>query len=120
MSIGQTDVIDAMAANGSELVMLVSDHFTWLVEQVQHLKYLQKKLNTYIRFIDNKGWKEKFGDIEFETYKIEVVFKYQWHEAFERMIESVRDKLDERHIKITYRVGGNEDEKNTFYSWAQP
>ena len=118
MSISEPEVIDAMAANGSELVMAVFDHFTWLVEQVQHLKYLQRKFNAYIRFIDSKGWKEKFGDIEFHSYKIEVVFKYHWHESFERMIESVRDRLDGKNIKIVYRVGGNEDEKNTFYSWT--
>ena len=120
MSISEPDVIDAMAARGSELVMLVCDHFIWAVEQVQHLKYLQRKFNSYIRFIDNKGWKEKFGDMEFETYRIDVVFKYQWDKSFEKMIESVRDRLDEKNITITYRVGGNEDEKNTFYSWTNP
>lgn len=119
MSISQTDVIDAMAADGEVLVLLVCDHFSWLIEQVQHLKYLQKKLNTYIRFIENKGWKEKFGDLEFERYKIDVVFKYQWDKSFERMIESVKDKLDAKNIKIVYRVEENQDEKNSFYSWAQ-
>ncbi len=118
MSISEPDVIDAVAVNGRELVMLVSDHFTWSVEQVQHLKYLQKKLNTYIRYIDRKGWKENFGDIEFDRYRIEIVFKYQWHESFEKMIELAKDKLDEKHIKITYRAGADKNEKDPFYPGA--
>ena len=48
MSISDPNIIDAVAANGDELVLLVSDHLIWVVEQVQHLKILQKKLNTYI------------------------------------------------------------------------
>ena len=118
MSISDTDCIDAMAVDGKELIMLVSDHFTWAFEQVEHLKYLQRKFNTYIRFIENKGWKERFGDMEFDAYIIEVVFKYQYHKSFIRMIESVKDKLDEKNIKIVYRVKEDEDEKDTFYSWT--
>lgn len=104
MSISNPNVIDAMAANGDELVLLVTDHFTWAVNQTEHLKYLQNKFNAYIRFIENKGWKEKFGDVTFASYKIEVVFRYQYHSSFVKMIELVQDKLNERNITITYSV----------------
>ncbi len=108
MSISNTDMIDAAAENGDELVLLISDHITWALAQIEHLKLLQKKLNTYIRYIDNKGWKNEFRKAELSSFRIEIGFKYQPHIAFEKMIEAVRPELDKRNIQITWRVESGE------------
>ena len=51
MSISNHDIIDAVAANENKLILLISDHLRWDNYQVAHLKMLQDKLNTYIRYI---------------------------------------------------------------------
>ena len=111
MSISDPNIIDAVVANGDELVLLVSDHLIWVVEQVQHLKILQKKLNTYIRFIENKEWKKIYPDKDFNFFKIEVIFKYQWDESFEKMVALVKNHLDMRNIRIEYRKAEDETEE---------
>lgn len=103
MSISDPNIIDALAVHDDELVLLVSDHLIWAVEQVQHLKILQKKFNTYIKFIENKEWKKVYPDREFSSFKIEVIFRYQWDESFEKMIALVKNHLDMRNIRIEYR-----------------
>ncbi len=104
MSVRETDIIDAMAESDNKLVMQVFDQVTWEIAQVEHLKLLQNKLNNYIRYIDHKGWKDKFGDVEYDRYEIEIIFSYSYPPAFEKMIELVKDKLDAKNISIIYRV----------------
>ena len=106
MSVSDSKVIDAAAENGEELVLLISDHITWAAAQIEHLQLLQKKLNTYIRYIDNKGWKNEFRGADFSSFKIEIGFKYRPHISFEKMIEAVRPELDKKNISIVWSIEG--------------
>ena len=108
MSVSNSNVIDAAAENGDELVLLISDHMTWALAQIEHLDLLQKKLNTYIRYIENGGWKNEFRGADFSSYKIEIGFKYIPHISFEKMIEAVRPKLDDKNITIEWHIEGGE------------
>ena len=105
MSISNPDIIDAMTVQDCQLIMLISDHLRWDAYQTAHLKMLQDKLNTYIRFIDAKEYKNKYPDKEISAFVIDVVFLHPYDMGFVRMTELVRDELDKRNITIKYSVG---------------
>ncbi len=104
MSLNEPDKIDAVAVDGNELVLLVVDSLRWNVYQKEHLEMLQDKYNSYIRYIDIKGYKEQFPNKVFDSFRIDTVFKYQYDNGFVKMLEQVKEKLEEKKIHITYRV----------------
>ena len=104
MSISNPEGIDAMTVQDGQLIMLISDHLRWDAYQTAHLKMLQDKLNTYIRYIDTKEYKKKYPDKEISSFVIDVVFLYPYDTGFVRMIGLVRDELEKRSITIKYSV----------------
>ncbi len=108
MSVSNADVIDAAAADGGTLVLMISDHLRWDTEEVAHLKILQSKLNTYIRYISSGEYKSLFPGKIFFSYRIEIDFLHQYPGSFVKMLELVRDELDSRNISVEYYV---EEEK---------
>ncbi len=104
MSISNHDIIDAVAANENKLILLISDHLRWDNYQVAHLKMLQDKLNTYIRYIEQGGYKERFPDKSFSEYIIEIQFLHQYDEGFARMVALAKPKLDKKNITIVYEA----------------
>ncbi|MBQ8134219.1 MAG: hypothetical protein IJ192_07445 [Clostridia bacterium] len=108
MSLNEPDKIDAAAVDGNELVLLVVDSLSWNMYQKEHLKMLQDKYNSYIRYIESKGYREQFPNSVFDSFRIDTVFKYQYDNGFVKMLEKVKDKLKEKKITITYRVAEGE------------
>ncbi|MBR2176209.1 MAG: hypothetical protein IJ861_04600 [Clostridia bacterium] len=108
MSVVDPNVIDGMGIDGDTLVFMISDHLTWAVHQAAHLSYLRDKLNAYIRYIDEKQWRSVYRNREFESFRIEVCFKYQYPEVFVTMVEAVGDKLKEKKIEMIYQVAETE------------
>ncbi len=104
MSVSDPKKIDAIAAKDNMLIMLITDHLRWDKYQVAHLQMLQDKLNTYIRFIDNKGYAERFPDKEFTEFVIEINFLHQYDEGFVKMLELAKPELFRRHITVKYSV----------------
>ena len=102
MSISNHDIIDAVAANENKLLLLISDHLRWDNYQVAHLKMLQDKLNTYIRYIDAGEYKSKYPNVS--SFIIDVVFLHPYDVGFIRMIGLVKPELDKRNITIKYRI----------------
>lgn len=64
MSIEQTDVIDFISVNEleNEVVLTISDHLEWGQDASNHLFLLQKKINTYLSFIENGELQETYPD----------------------------------------------------------
>lgn len=108
MSVKEKDTIDAMAENDDELVLLLADNLTWGIAQKEHLSMLQKKLNTYIRYIDSRGWEKEFPGADYSSFKIEIVFRYQYPEYFRDFIDSAEPGLKKRNIRIEYNVYSGE------------
>ena len=102
MSISDPKTIDAMTVHDGQLVMLISDHLRWDVHQTAHLKMLQDKLNTYIRYIDAGEYKSIYPNVS--SFIIDVVFLHPYDVGFIRMIGLVKPELDKRNITIKYRI----------------
>lgn len=100
MSVTKADQIDGMAERGDTLVLAVSDHLRWDIEQAAHLKLLQNKFNTYIRFFESGEYSAHFDGKTFDNCLIEVYFLHEPHESFEKLLDLAKDKLEERRITI--------------------
>ncbi len=109
MSISDPAKIDAMGIQGDTLVLLISDHLVWDLDPVQHLQLLQQKLNTYIHYIDEKGFASEYGGKVFKKYRIEVAFRHPYPDSFGTMVRMAKDRLDEKNITIRYYQVKGED-----------
>ena len=64
MAVNEPYIIDAMAIDKSTntLVMLIADPYTWSVQELDHLRAVQKKINTYVSYIEKKGYRSQYGN----------------------------------------------------------
>lgn len=106
MSVIQENEIDGMGIDdkNNTLVFLITDHLTWIVEEYQHLKILQKKLNSYVKYIETKQYKSVYRSREFDNFRIEIVFKYKCTENCMKFLAAGRNQLKNRNIDIKYET----------------
>lgn len=109
MSVAEKDKIDGIGVDEktNTLVFLIADHLPWIIEEYKHLKILQAKLNTYIAYIDSKQYKSIYRNKDFEQFRIEIVFKYQFTENCEKFLSTARAELKSHNIAIKYSVAKN-------------
>lgn len=115
MAVNNPDTIDAMAIekNTNTLVMLVIDPYTWAVQELDHLKAVQKKINTYVSYIEKKGYRSQYGnDTEFDHFRIEYKCKYQYTRRGTAVFEAGKKQLKERNIDFVYSVENIAKEEN--------
>ena len=90
MSVLNSDVLDGVAHNNGELVMLISDHLDWSNEG-EHLLALQDKINAYIAFWETMQYKKIYHGCSFASAKIEL------HEKF---LKTARNYMKKLNMKI--------------------
>lgn len=100
MSVSDEKKIDGMAADGNTLVLMISDHLSWLYDEAEHLNILQKKFNTYLHFISAGAYESSFKNLSFDDFRIELVCLHKHPRSLDIMIEAVRPKLEELKTKI--------------------
>lgn len=106
MSVRDADVIDAIGIEDSTntLVLLIIDPFTWSVQEYDHMKTLQAKINNYVRYIESEGYKSRYPDKKPEGFRIEINFKYQFSDTIRKILEAGKKQLLERGIGFRYEV----------------
>ncbi len=106
MSVKETNQIDGMGVDeeNNTLVFLIVDPYTWIIEEYDHLKTLQTKINNYVGYIQSGGYKSAYGDRTFDRFCIEIAFQYQFTENAERFLNAGRRQLKEHGIDIRYHV----------------
>jgi hypothetical protein len=76
MSVDQSEVIDIVSKDKEgSIVLSISDHLDW-ENTGEHLRLLQEKINTYLRFLDSGEVYEKYPDARGRPIQIEVMFHY--------------------------------------------
>lgn len=110
-SIKDPGVIDAIAVDKSSntLVLLAIDPFKWSIQEADHLKAIQEKMNTYVRFIESGEYREHYPDNEFDGFKIVLRFKYQFSKHGIKFFEGGKKQLKERGIDFEYSVVTQEE-----------
>ncbi len=76
MSVDQPGVIDIVSKDKTgRIVLSISDHLDWENTE-EHLRLLQEKINTYLRFLDSGEVYEKYPDARGRPIQIEVVLHH--------------------------------------------
>ena len=107
MAVNDAYTIVAMAIdkNTNTLVLLIIDPYTWAVQELDHLKAIQKKINTYVSYITKKGYRSQYGDnTDFDGFRIELKCKYQYTRRGTAVFEAGKRQLKERNIDFVYSV----------------
>lgn len=77
MSINNSFIIDGIAINDKEqLVLLITDHLNWDYEY-RHLCLLQDKINSYCSYCENKQYENVYSDCSFRSAIIEIHFLHE-------------------------------------------
>ena len=111
MSVMEKNKIDGMGIDEktNTLVFLLVDHLPWIIEEYNHLKTLQAKLNSYLAYIETKQYKSVYRNREFDKFRIEIAFKYQFTENCEKFLGAVRAELKTHNIELKYSVVQNDN-----------
>lgn len=106
MSVKDADKIDAIGIeeDTNTLVFLIADQYQWVIQEYEHLKAFQTKINNYVHFIESGQYKEKYPDRSFDGFRIEAVFSYKWSDAGESFFATGKKQLAERGIDFTYTL----------------
>ena len=106
MSVKDPNSIDAMGIdeNTNTLSLLIIDPYPWLIQEADHLKTMQEKINNYVRYIESKGYADQYGERTFAHFHIEVALKYTPTEDGLRFFEAGKRQLKQRGIRFVYTV----------------
>ncbi|MEE3404079.1 MAG: DUF6572 domain-containing protein [Acutalibacteraceae bacterium] len=106
MSVKETDIIDAMGIDESTntLSLLITDPYPWLIQEYDHLKTMQEKINHYVAYLENKGYTKEYGSRTFDHFHIEAALKYAPTDAGKSFFEAGRQQLKQRGIRFAYTV----------------
>lgn len=106
MSVKETDQIDGMGIEEATntLVFLIIDPYPWLIEEYDHLKTMQTKINNYVQYIESKGYTSQYGSRNFDGFRIRVALKYTPTDEGKLFFEAGKRQLKERGIGMEYIV----------------
>ena len=106
MSVKETDKIDAIGIEESTntLVLLITDPYQWVIQEFEHLKAFQTKINNYVHFIESEQYRAKYPERSFDGFRIEAIFKYRWSDAGESFFAAGKKQLAERGIGFAYTL----------------
>ncbi len=106
MAISDPNVIDGVGWEESTrtLVLLMIDSTDWH-NDYDHMKLIQKKMNSYVRYYEKKDYQKQFADKTAESCRIELVVKYPYPRTGVQFLEAGKKQLAERKIGLVYRIG---------------
>ena len=90
MTIEQTDKVDFISTDrDGNTKLTISDHLEW-DEELEHLYFLQEKINKYLSFIENGEIYEHRKEAKENDIVINVVCKYKPNNSAENSCKNVR------------------------------
>lgn len=106
MSVKEPDMVDGMGIDEKNniLVLMIADPYGFQIQEYEHLKAIQTKINNYVGYIESKGYRSAYGNREFDGFRIELVFKHQYTENGKMFLNAGKKQLKERNIDFEYRV----------------
>ena len=94
MSIDQTDTVDFISIeNAGEVLLSISDHLPWELDEEEHLFLLQEKLNTYLLFIESGELFRKFPQSNEANLVINLVGRFPLSSNAQLFLERARSVI---------------------------
>ncbi|HBT94648.1 MAG TPA: branched-chain amino acid ABC transporter substrate-binding protein [Coriobacteriia bacterium] len=82
-----------------ELILLIADHLDWADEK-EHLTLLQNKINAYALFIESKQYKNIYGDDDFSSFVIQIMYLHTPSERARKFVVAAGEYLKSLNIRI--------------------
>ena len=95
MSVEQTDVVDILGIDRKtgHVVLTISDHLDWF-DIIGHQTILQKKLNTYLAFVESGEILEQYPEAKSRPVSFRVVFQVPPDESGRAFVERARQVIE--------------------------
>ena len=95
MSVEQTDVVDIISIDREtgQVVLTISDHLDWS-DSVGHQAILQKKLNTYLAFVESGEILEQYPKAKDRPVAFKVVFRVPPDDSGRTFVEKARAVIE--------------------------
>ena len=94
MSVVDNKTIDGVALTNDKngIILLIADHLDWS-DEYRHLMMLQRKINVYITFLEEKQYEEIYKGEEIVYWKLsEIHFLYNLTVNAEKFLQSVQNQ----------------------------
>ena len=110
------DKVDMMFIKDNKpncLFLVISDHLDW-TNRKEHLTILQEKLNKYVTFILNNGYKQEMPESVFKRFTIIICLKFEPEKIFKRFIKDYQNQLhkDKLPVELEYEIVRNDGAEN--------
>jgi hypothetical protein len=101
MSIEQTDVVDILGIDRKtgHVVLTVSDHLDWS-DSLGHQAILQKKLNTYLAFVESGEILEQYPTAKDRPVAFRVVFQVPPDESGRAFLTRAREVIESAGLTL--------------------
>jgi hypothetical protein len=95
MSVEQTDVVDIISIDREtgQVVLTISDHLDWS-DSVGHQAILQKKLNTYLAFVESGEILEQCPKAKGRPVAFKVVFRVPPDDSGRTFVTKAREVME--------------------------
>ena len=109
MSVVDNKTIDGIALTDDKkgIILLITDHVDWR-DEYQHLVMLQKKINVYISYLEEKQYEDIYKGEDIIYGIIEIHFLHSLTINAEKFLQSVQNQVGELGVKIQYCVSQEE------------
>jgi hypothetical protein len=107
MTIESTAVVDFIGVNKDtgRVVLTIVDHLEWSRDiEERHLKLLQDKINTYLRFIESGELISEYPDAKKRDVEISLVFKHEMSESGRFFFDEATRILADSQIILSQEV----------------
>lgn len=110
MTVEQTDVIDIATIDHAtgDVLLTISDHLPWDVDEGEHLLLLQDKINTYLRFIESGELFETVPLSKGRKPVINVLALYPLSARAAKMVQSACGIVESAGYGFQHRVAPRE------------
>lgn len=102
MSVDDATRVDGLgiAKRDGCVVLTISDHLTW-DDEPNHFDLLEKKLGSYLRFINSGQLIEALPEAKGRAMRIELIHQYQPTDSARRFISAAVRQLSAMGIQLT-------------------
>lgn len=106
MSVQQPDVVDFAAVDPEtdELLLTITDHLPWDIDEGEHLLALQEKINSYLRFIEGGDLIKAIPAARGRKLVIDIVAEFPLSTMGTRLVDVARKTVEASGYGLRFHV----------------
>jgi CRP-like cAMP-binding protein len=106
MTIDQLGVVDIIAIdkNTGKVKLVITDHRAWDVDADEHLRLLQEKINTYLRFIESGEMTETRPDTRGREIVIGIVAKHPLNQEAQEFLKTAQKAVKKAGYGLEFEL----------------